>query len=158
VAVTEAPFYHVGILVEDLDAAMARFAEALGVTFAPVMEGPVRLRSGDDETEFVMKATYSHQGPPHIELIQGREDGIFSLSAGERMHHLGCWSAEFGGDDPPFAGSCLAALCTVHPVPDAPPGMWLSDPAALHGVMMEFVDDGSRPMLAEWLAGRPPGV
>jgi catechol 2,3-dioxygenase-like lactoylglutathione lyase family enzyme len=151
----EAPFFHVGILVADLDAAVDRFSEALGLTFAPVMDGPVELRGDGGELRLTMRATYSVEGPPHIELIQGQTDGIFSLAGGERLHHLGRWSPS--RDELADAHVCLPTLYSVHQVPGQPPGMWLTDPAELHGVIVEFVDENSRPILEAWISGEPPG-
>jgi hypothetical protein len=150
-----APFFHVGILVADLETAMARFSDALGVTFAPVMDGPVELRGGDHHVHLTMRATYSVQGPPHVELVQGQGDGIFSLAGGERIHHLGRWSPN--PDDGDGAHLCLPTIYSVHQVPGQPPGMWLTDPAELHGVLVELVDEGNRPTLEAWISGRPPG-
>ena len=151
----DAPFFHVGILVADLDAAIERFSEALGLTFAPVMDGPVQLRGDDGETDMTMRATYSTQGPPHVELIQAQGDGIFSLAGGERIHHLGRWSPSL--DEGSNAHVCLPTMYSVHQVPGQPPGMWLTDPADLHGVLLELVDEHSRPVLDAWIAGHPPG-
>ena len=148
------PFFHVGILVADIDAAIARFSDTLGLAFAPVMDAPVQLRGADETVDLTMKATYSREGPPHIELIQGQhEDGIFSLSGGERIHHLGCWAPSLDAGE----AVCLPTLYAVHQVPGQPPGMLLTDPAALHGVVMEFLDEAGRPVLESWIAGSPPG-
>lgn len=122
------------------------------------MNAPVQLRSTEEDLEFTMKETCSVQGPPHIELIQGQGDGIFSLAGGERIHHLGTSAPGLdvaSGAAPPL---CLPILYSVHPVPGQPPSLLLSDPAALHGVCMELLDEGGRPMLDAWLAGRPPGA
>jgi hypothetical protein len=155
-ATNDAPFFHVGVLVADIDAAIGRFSEMLGLSFAPVMHAPVQLRNTEHDLEVTMTATYSVQGPPHIELIQGHGDGIFSLAGGERIHHLGCWSPGLDASSSAAPPLCLPILYSVHPVPGQPPGMLLSDPASLHGAVMGLLDDRGRPMLDAWLAGRPP--
>ncbi|MGH7897958.1 MAG: hypothetical protein ACREQQ_08390 [Candidatus Binatia bacterium] len=77
--------FHVGILVANLDEAIERFSLAFGLTFAPIGEMRSELH-GAFETACVVRATYSREGPPYIELIEGQGDGLFSLARGEGVH------------------------------------------------------------------------
>jgi hypothetical protein len=78
------PFFHVGIIVEDLDAAMAELGRALNVTWGPAIArevGPWRYR-----------IAYSVEGPPHLELVEGAPDSPWARAPG--LDHLGWWTAD----------------------------------------------------------------
>jgi catechol 2,3-dioxygenase-like lactoylglutathione lyase family enzyme len=89
---TATSLYHVGILVDDLDAAIEHFSALLGLHFRPVktarMEGMTMY--GQVETR-ELTLTCSREGPPHVELIQAHEDGIWGIHHGEGVHHIGGW-------------------------------------------------------------------
>jgi hypothetical protein len=36
--------------------------------------------------------------------------------------------------------------------------MLLTDPCALHGVLMEIVGEAGRPVLEAWISGQPPAA
>jgi Glyoxalase/Bleomycin resistance protein/Dioxygenase superfamily len=95
-ATSTAPFYHVGILVADIEDAVERFSTALDLAFAPILTTPgVRLH-GVDEGEYEVHWTFPRQGPPYIELIEGQGDGFFSLVQGERRSEFEIWLASPG--------------------------------------------------------------
>lgn len=82
-------YFHAGLLVVDIDAAMEQLSDALGLTWNEPHEssyGAWRLR-----------ATYSREGPPYIELIEG--DGPWAASGGvAKIDHLGYWSEDLERD------------------------------------------------------------
>jgi hypothetical protein len=89
------PYYHCGILVFDLDAAMARFARLLGVRFGRTrtldLAGcDVRGRPGVGELRYV----YSTQGPPYLELVECQNSGIWGREHGEGLHHIGKYETD----------------------------------------------------------------
>jgi hypothetical protein len=153
--VNGAPFFHVGILVADLHEAIERFSQKLGLSFCEPSQMTVTLEHGPahegaTRAECELRATYSRQGPPYIELIQGEGDGLFSLAHGEGMHHLGLWAPgwdEFGRLEP---SRCLAVATQVHQVPGGPQ-MWVSDPVDLCGTRIEYVDSTMQPVLEAWI-------
>jgi len=57
------PFFHVGILVRDIDQAAEDLEALLGLQFEPVRAAP--MVSGD-----IGRFRYSLQGPPYLELVQ----------------------------------------------------------------------------------------
>jgi hypothetical protein len=75
------PYYHVGLVVTDLKAAMSELSAGLGVTW----EEPHHSTYGDWGIDVV----YSMEGPPYIELIQGGADGPWSSAGGPRLDHFG---------------------------------------------------------------------
>lgn len=82
-------YAHVGIIVEDLDAAMAELSTALGVQWRPVQERP------NDHT--TLRLTFSTVSP-YIELIEGSPGTSRDTSKGPRVDHLAYWTTDFEGD------------------------------------------------------------
>ena len=78
-----ATFYHLGFAVPDLDAAAAQMHAATGVEWRPVHPG----RLG----EWAYRITFSVQGPPYLELVEGPDGSPWDSSAGPRLDHLGYW-------------------------------------------------------------------
>ncbi|MGH7859133.1 MAG: hypothetical protein ACREQY_17540, partial [Candidatus Binatia bacterium] len=122
-----------------------------GLRFAPIGEMRSELH-GAEEVECTIRATYSKEGPPCIELIEARGDGLFSLRRGEGVHHLGVWAGDYRSYEAGEPGKCLPVSVTVNVAPGEPT-MWLSDPADLHGTRIEFVDERQRPTLEAWIRG-----
>src|SRR5277367_6908800 len=88
------PFFHVGILVRDVDAARADFAARLGLEFEPVHSHQVAT---GETTRFC----YSLAGPPYIELVEMTGTGSWSPEQPEGFHHIGV-------SDPSVAARCAA--------------------------------------------------
>ena len=82
-------YFHAGLLVADLEAAMQELTHALGVTW----NEPHESRYGSSR----LRATYSREGPPFIELIEG--DGPWTpRRASSEIDHLGYWSEDLERD------------------------------------------------------------
>ena len=149
-------YYHVGILVDDIEEARSRFSATTGFSFTPVQT--IRFPHFQDtrgKRELELVVCYSTHGPPFLELVQSDADGgVYGRQDGEGLHHLGFHEpdvagrmeqlerkhgltlegARFGNRD---AGRMAAAY---------------TSPAGLHGVRLEIVDDRGRVGLYEWLA------
>jgi hypothetical protein len=81
------PYSHVGVVVADLDAALALLGPALGLTWAATRVVDV----GGAE----LRLSYSQQGPPYLELLEVAGD--FPL-ARPGLHHVGYWSYDLPQD------------------------------------------------------------
>jgi hypothetical protein len=75
------PYYHIGLVVTDLAAAMSELSAATGLTW----EEPHHSCYGEWDIDVVM----SMEGPPYIELVQGGQDGPWSCAGGPRLDHFG---------------------------------------------------------------------
>jgi methylmalonyl-CoA/ethylmalonyl-CoA epimerase len=134
------PFFHVGILVHDIDAAAGDFCRLLGLEFEPVRSAPVA--SGE-----MMRFRYSLAGPPFLELVQMMETGIgiWGADQGEGLHHLA-----FG--EPDLPGRCAAFDGRADPVVQGEGGaarVIFTRPEALHGIRLEYLES---PMVAATFA------
>jgi catechol 2,3-dioxygenase-like lactoylglutathione lyase family enzyme len=125
------PFFHVGVLVRDIDQAAEDFGKLLGLRFEPVRSAP--LVSGE-----LMRFCYSLQGPPYLELVQmaGTSLGIWGPEQGEGLHHLAF-------ADPDVPGSCAAFGGQADMVVGGGEGgsarVVFTRPEALHGIRVEYL-------------------
>jgi catechol 2,3-dioxygenase-like lactoylglutathione lyase family enzyme len=142
--------FHVGILVADIDRAIARFSDALGVSFTEPTEQITTLYD-PEPAECRVRAAYSTNEPPYLELVEAVGDGVLSLRQGEGLHHLGFWAPDFDTYATSETGLSLPAGPRFCLAPGAPT-MWLTDPADLHGVRLEMVSSALRPGLEAALA------
>jgi catechol 2,3-dioxygenase-like lactoylglutathione lyase family enzyme len=124
------PFFHVGILVHDIDAAAGDFSRLLGLEFEPVRSAPVA--SGE-----MMRFRYSLAGPPYLELVQIMDTGIgiWGPGQGEGLHHIAF-------ADPDVPGTCAAfsgQADTVVGGEGGSPRVVFTRPEALHGIRVEYL-------------------
>lgn len=148
-------YFHVGIVVPDLDAAQARLTELLGTEWGPVVETdlPVRLADG---TELVVpnRMCYSTV-PPHLELIQEVPGSPWVCNPHSNLHHLGFFSDTLTGDaDRLAAAACPLEIMDGHG--DDPPNAFTYHRDPL-GVRVEIVEGAMRSMMAEALWRAPDG-
>jgi hypothetical protein len=123
------PFFHIGILVKDVEAACADFSAKLGVTFEPVRSQPIA-------TGELTRYCYSLEGPPYLELVEMTGTGNWSADQPEGFHHMGL-------ADPSVPGRCAAfgpGVDVIAPGPDGSPLVVLTPPESLHGVRIEYFD------------------
>ncbi len=145
-------FFHIGILVKDIRAAMERFSAVLGVTFnEPTVVHFNRLEDPDPH-EFDALVTYSRQGPPYWELMEARDTGLYSLEQhGEGIHHVGIWESDNAAKTAEFHRQGLRVPMRIV-AEDGSTFVWFNDPTQLDGVRIEYVDDANRAAIEEWIA------
>jgi catechol 2,3-dioxygenase-like lactoylglutathione lyase family enzyme len=125
------PFFHVGVLVRDIDQAAEDFGQTLGLRFEPVRSAP--LVTGE-----TMRFCYSLAGPPYLELVQMADTslGIWGPDQGEGLHHIAF-------ADPDVPGSCAAfggqADTVVGGGAGGSPRVIFTRPEALHGIRVEYL-------------------
>jgi hypothetical protein len=74
-------YFHVGVIVEDLGAAIEELSRTLGLEFNEPHDGVY----GDSH----IRVCYSLQGPPYLELIEGEPGSLWSTTGGPRPDHVG---------------------------------------------------------------------
>jgi hypothetical protein len=141
--------YHVGIVVPELEEGQAHFSELFGLRWAPIIETPTAIRSGDGDVSTVdLRLVYSVDAP-HVELIEAVPGSIWSLNPHSNIHHIGFWSDDLAGDWSRLHGGG----CPVEVMGDSGSGdplIWTYHHDRL-GVRVELVDALIRPgMEAQW--------
>ena len=140
---TASPFYHFGVLVEDLDAAVERFAELFGLTFIGPRTFRINRLADPDEHPLEVRAAYSHQGPPHLELIEAAGDGLYSPS-GLGFHHVGLWDPAIDTNRETYLREkALRSDARVISPTDGTLA-WFSQPSSACGIRFEFVDESGK--------------
>lgn len=84
-------FYHTGIVVPDLDAAMARLSALAGYRWINPMSYTLPFRTASGVRELTSTIVYSLQSP-HVELVQEVPGSPWTAAPGNAVHHLGYFS------------------------------------------------------------------
>jgi hypothetical protein len=144
------PAYHVAFLVADLATAIDDFGTALGLTFRPA-QTLTTVPDPNGSGEKAVLSSYSYEGPPYVQLIEGQTEGVYGLSQGEGFHHFGVWV-----DDAHECRQVLGAhglRSQWHFGPDDSIHAWYNEPADLHGVRVEYTGEVVRPGVESFLRG-----
>jgi catechol 2,3-dioxygenase-like lactoylglutathione lyase family enzyme len=136
------PFFHVGILVRDIDQAAQDFSALLGLRFEAVRAAPV-------VTGEVNRFCYSLQGPPYLELVQMTGSGIWGPAVGEGLHHIAFAEPDVPGRCAAFASPDLTSGAdTVVQGEGGAARVIFTRPQMLHGIRAEYLES---PMVAATL-------
>ncbi|MEU6323809.1 VOC family protein [Streptomyces sp. NPDC047009] len=150
--------YHFGVLVYDLEEAIGRFGELFGYTFNDPTVVHLNRLAEPGERSFDLRATYSRQGPPHLELIEAKGRGVYAAAHGEGLHHVGLWDPSIAANKKEFVERKGLEVEAEVLLPDDGTFAWYAKPSATNGVRFEFVDEAARPDLEKWIAtGAMPG-
>jgi hypothetical protein len=89
--------FHVGVVVDDLDAALEDLTVLFGYRWCPPMavETPVVLPDGDLMLD--LRFTYSAT-VPRVEMIQSVAGTLWVPAEGSGVHHVGYWSDDVEED------------------------------------------------------------
>lgn len=139
---------HVGVIVADLEEAIATWSRVTGYSFTPIMNYRTDdyVDSSDPHPHFHdAKIAFSIEGPPFIELMEFTGDGTHAASQGEGFHHLGFRVPDaavrqeeleamgIGAD-----GASLGA--------DGRPILWFTEPHAVNAMRLEYVGSEQQPV------------
>jgi hypothetical protein len=139
----ESPFYQVGFVVEDIEAAMAELSASIGVTWEPVRDVTIG--------EWDIRVSFTVEGPPHLELIEGEPGGPWDTANGSRIDHIGFWSKDVPADKASLVASGLPIHVDGAEL-GAPHYVYHSAPAS--GMRVELISSDVRAAFYERL-GRP---
>ncbi|RAU98790.1 VOC family protein [Mycobacterium colombiense] len=84
-------FYHTGIIVPDLAAAMARLSALAGYRWINPVSYTLPFRTAGGTQEITSTFVYSLQAP-HVELIKEVPGTAWTAAPGNAIHHLGYWT------------------------------------------------------------------
>jgi hypothetical protein len=106
-----ADHFHVGIVVEDLDAALGDLAGLFGHEWCPTLAVTTPVLLPDGETTLDLRFTYSTT-TPRVEVIQSIPGTLWMPAVGSGIHHLGYWSDDVEADAALLAARGYAAEAT----------------------------------------------
>jgi hypothetical protein len=137
------PFFQVGVIVEDIEAAMEELARAQGVRWGTVAERQYK--------QWKFKRVFSMEGPPFIELIEGPPGSPWDSSKGSRIDHLQWWTKDMEADSRRMQAA--GAVLDTDGVKESPlvapdgsekPGIFRYFRAPRSGMRLELIDESVR--------------
>jgi catechol 2,3-dioxygenase-like lactoylglutathione lyase family enzyme len=146
--------YHVGIVVPDVRAAMARYSAALGFTWSRIGDSTFDVLVDGRRQEARVAATYSFEGPPHLELVEELSGGVWAAEA-LGLQHVGFWADDLEGAITRFDSAGLPGRVRHLPAEGKPTMFSYHDGGA--GLWWELVSPAFRPRLEARLAAGEEG-
>ena len=140
---------HAGVVVEDLEASMARLGRDLGVQWASVIEWDLEILTPTGRQVATSRFTYSCGNGPGIELLQAQAGTVWTTT-GHTTHHLGFWSTSMQDDADQLEARGYSLMATL--ADDAPSGFaYFAHPEG--GPLLELVDSRLEPKFRRWRNG-----
>ncbi|MEZ0052342.1 catechol 2,3-dioxygenase-like lactoylglutathione lyase family enzyme [Mycobacterium sp. MAA66] len=88
--------YHMGLVVPDLDSAIAEMTAAGAYSWTKPVEATLKITTDDGDIDMPFRFVYSIEAP-HLELISAVPGTIWSARADGAAHHLGYWVDDLHG-------------------------------------------------------------
>jgi len=151
------PFFQIGVIVEDIEAAMQELTQAQGVKWGEVAQRKYQ--------QWEFKRVFSLDGPPYIELIEGPPGSPWDSSKGSRIDHLQWWTKDMEADSTRMQAA--GVTLDVDGVKESPlvapdgtkkPGIFRYFKAPSSGMRLELIDESVRFNYRErWGIDQPAG-
>ncbi|MCX4849534.1 VOC family protein [Streptomyces sp. NBC_00893] len=159
----EPPYFHIGIVVPDLEEAIRRFSLHHGLSFPE----PAAIRIPDPSgsgADHEIRVVYSKEGEPFYELIEATVSGIFPSVTQGAVHHVGVWEEDMAKRVADLRAGGIAIEASGVGL-DGRTGLaegvvphWVITEPGPTGLRREYVDAGMRPGIDVWReSGRFPG-
>lgn len=143
--------FHVGVIVPDVEKAMADYSAATGVTWHRLQSLDLTLIVDGELVETSVRFNYTKEGPLQLEVADGPDGGPWDASLYGGLNHLGCWTDDLRGDHERLSGHGWE---TLHGGADENGDPWgfvfVRSPA---GDRIELLDTAMKPMFDRWFAG-----
>lgn len=150
-------FFHIGIVVPNINQAIADYKNTAGLAFTDVATTELTLTnptSGQRET-VELKVAYSRTASPYIELIEAVGDMVFSAKNTKQILYYGVWEADIEKRIQQLDANGLAIDALISQG-DANPTAIITAPDA-YGVRTEYVTHKIQAYIKAWtLTGKVP--
>lgn len=95
-----ANLFHSGIVVDDLERAMAELGEEVGVRWTPIIDNVRPIVTDGRTVDLRFRMVYSIDGPHRYELVQAIPGTLWQAVPEQpaRLHHVGYWSDDIEAD------------------------------------------------------------
>jgi hypothetical protein len=98
VTIERAP-YHVGIATPSITESMDHLGALFGFTWTPVVSGrDFQISSPEGDVDDTASRTFSRQGAPRVELLEGSPGSVWRPDRGLHFHHTAYWCDDFAAD------------------------------------------------------------
>jgi quinol monooxygenase YgiN/catechol 2,3-dioxygenase-like lactoylglutathione lyase family enzyme len=146
---TSPTFFHTGIVVPDLEQAVAYYHDNFGIAFTEPGIFHIPRLEDPDPHEWELTAVLSRTEPPYLELIQAAGDGITGIDkCGQILYH-GYWESDMAArwewlnTDGPGVDAAFRMDA------DSPPFSIITAPDP-YGNRIEYVGTAAADPLTEW--------
>jgi len=154
---TICPFFHIGILVPDLEEAQDKFARLFGISFTNVASAEYEIIRPESGTRLrrSSRMCYSAEGPPYYELMQADSSDFFGPPETMRIHHVGLWTSDVGRAQQ-RAGEIGLRTDAETRDPVGRLGVFFTNPQDAYGIRFEFLPEAKRAGFEKFIASRDP--
>lgn len=150
-------FFHIGMVVPDLDQAVARWSDLMGIEFTEPAVFDVPRLEDPDPHPFKLTAVFSRTQPPYYELIQAEGDGIVSAANAGGILYYGCWEPDMAGRLETLQARGVGIDALFRAEAGATPFAMITAPGPL-GARIEYVGIEDVGPIEEWVrTGVYPG-
>jgi len=149
-------FFHIGAVVPDLDKAVARYSDVLGVEFTEPHVFDVPRLEDPYPHPFKLTAVFSRTEPPYYELIQAEGEGIVSTAQVGKILYYGVWETDMDARLDQLRAQNVGIDAYFRPAAGATPFAVITAPDLL-GARIEYVGIEDVGPIEEWVrTGRYP--
>jgi hypothetical protein len=146
--------FHVGIVVDDFESALASLTKLFGYGWCDEIGGPTPVTLPGGEVTLDLRFSYSTTSP-RLEIIRSLPGTLWEPAAGSGIHHIGYWSDDVARDSHDLERHGLAREAAGHRPDGVPYWVYHRGPA---GPRIELISSAIRPVLEQyWSTGRRPG-
>jgi catechol 2,3-dioxygenase-like lactoylglutathione lyase family enzyme len=150
-------YFHVGIIVPDLNAAIARYSDVLGINFTEPATFNIPCLEDPDPHPGQLVAAFSMTKPPYFELIQAAGNGITSVKHAGNILYYGIWETDMVGRLLKLKKQNVGMDALFKMEPNSAPFAMITKPD-LVGARIEYVDVSDKEAIEEWVrTGKFPG-
>jgi len=150
-------FFHVGMVVTDLEQAVRHYRDILGIEFTEPAVFDIPRLEDPFPHPFKMTAVFSRTEPPYYELIQAEGDGIVSAAQAGKILYYGVWEPDMAGRVKRLEEQGVGIDAAFRMDSDSTPFALITAPDLL-GTRIEYVSTDDIGPIEEWVrTGRYPG-
>ncbi|KPI14160.1 hypothetical protein OK074_2253 [Actinobacteria bacterium OK074] len=147
--------FHVGIVVDDLEATEAELSALFGHRWCPEIGGPTEVSlPGGGTAVLDLRCAYSST-EPRLEVVRRIPGTLWEPEPGSRLHHVGYWSDDVGGDVAELERHGYVIEATREGADGAPFFAFLRGAA---GFRVELVTRAVRPSLEKYWSPAAPAA
>lgn len=103
--------YHVGIIVPDLESAMAEYTAAFGHQWSTIRDRSRPVTTPEGTRDVRLRVVFSVEGPAHLELIEEAPGTPWEGPVG--LHHLGYWADDVSAESARLSEQGLPLVLTI---------------------------------------------
>ena len=154
-----ASFFHVGIVVEDIKLAIARYSEVFGITFSEPETAVIPYLADPDPAPGPVEqvVAFARTAPPFYQLIQARDSGVFGPEGLGRVLYYGYWETDMAARIARLEELGIGIDARLAVGPEVLPYAVITAPDLL-GVRVQYVNPSLHPSLYEEQPAGTEGV